>query len=111
MGRFLRFEPAFWVAVVAASYGYDLYYTVTSLIIFATRLHWVLWPWARFPPFPYFILVLLLICCFFLSPFHVFTYTPMDLWAPYSIRAPLNLVEIVHDPGENTVVEFEDTID
>ncbi|KAJ5919131.1 hypothetical protein N7466_010074 [Penicillium verhagenii] len=105
MSTFLRYEPAFWAVVVAVSVPYDLYYIVTSLSFCATRLHFVLWPFARFPIIPRLILVCLSIWCYFLTPAHVFTFTLMDLWTPYSIHPPLNPIEVVHDPGENAVVD------
>ncbi|KAI0420494.1 hypothetical protein F5X98DRAFT_29554 [Xylaria grammica] len=105
MERSLVYELAFWVAIVAASSRYNLYYTVTSLSLFVTRLHLIWWPFARFAVVPRSILLGLLIWCYFLTPAHVFTFTLMDLWAPYSVYPPFNPIEIVHDAGENAVVD------
>ncbi|KAI1126623.1 hypothetical protein F5Y10DRAFT_209678 [Nemania abortiva] len=101
----LLYELAFWALVVTASARHDFYYIVTSLSFFATRLHYRMWPFARFPIIPRLIFIALSIWCYFLTPAHVLGYTLMDLWAPYSVYPPLNPIEIVHDAGESSVVD------
>ncbi|KAJ5319311.1 uncharacterized protein N7506_012015 [Penicillium brevicompactum] len=102
---FPRYELAFWAVVVAAAMRCNFYYIVTLLSFCATRMYWVLWPLARVPVLPWLVLVFLSIWCLFLTPAHVVTFTPLDLWTPYSIHTPLNPIEVVHDPGKNAVVD------
>ncbi|KAI1172761.1 hypothetical protein F4777DRAFT_560413 [Nemania sp. FL0916] len=107
MGEFMVYELGFWLVAVAISITrYDMYYAVTSLSIFAVRLHCIKWPFARFWIVPRLILLVLVIWCCFLSPTHVYHFTLMDLFASYSAHPLLNPVEVLYDPGENAVVDF-----
>jgi hypothetical protein len=50
--------------------------------------------------------VLLVWCCS-LTPFHVLTPTFLDLWTEHSEHPPLKSVDVLYDPGGDSIVEYE----
>lgn len=50
-------------------------------------------------------LLLLIAWCVVLSPIHIFIPTPMDAWTRYSDHPTFRSFEVLHDPGDSSIVE------
>jgi hypothetical protein len=120
-------ESSFWILVVAASYQLNFYWTVTSVSFCITRAYYIslLWLSSRGAstqhngPFQrtgqakwmaiagWIIFVMAMIWCCSLTPLHVFTPTFMDIWTSLARHPPLRSFDVLHDPGEDAIIECE----
>jgi hypothetical protein len=103
-----QIELAIWIGLIAISYTYNFYWTVTSLSFFSARVCYVLLAQAAIIGsrgvkitlalwLLRLILVILTIWCCLLTPIHIKVYSPMDFWTPYVEHAPLEAVTVLHD--------------